>query len=733
MNMTTTTTSRKRRNPYTTVACGENPCAGCQQVQAICLYERSTRFRAGRRGSVVSSRSDVTAAVAAVRKSSGNEDALSTVVVDDVGATANPDGAELSPQPIRPGSSDYYFNLAQQLLVDSSTANAGHDQASASRRFPKMAQDLRVLIQERAERKPQPLLSIIAMSRWLEILDFYEEEIGLLYPFLDVTDIRNQLRDASSHLPNPEDAGQDIKLSHKLEEVLVLVLAVMAVLEEPDVSGLCDEFAERVMVGTWRRAHTGNVSDHDVNLSILMSIYYFMTDRESLAWRNIGCVVRMLQELGYHSSTVMQHRFKSRDARERAKKVLWSAYMLDRRWSFGTGLPFAIHDSDIDYDTDFMDESLSSAYLKAMVTYCRIAAEVRDSALGMPSPNHAKDSARDLLDFKIGEWRRNLPSCLHFQADMDFDPLEGTRGQYRLRLLLYLRANQMRIIIHRKSALRSGSDAIDTSSINAMVQVAQDTIHVLDKLSQASNIYHAQQKTFNHFLESALSALLLVTCRSTAMSDRSCAAEIQLALEVIERLSTSSSITRKLADKLRCFATANSDARQPPQGSKRKQPTTLSGRSTTQASNPGLITSHISNSSRKLSDLSAARNENTSQAMHIDTAGQVLFLPRNEHRQSPTRQSPNSFPNTFTIPNQQLLQHDAQANSLDMVPSDPVPSLLYTTGSGSSGISPSNNILIEPSLIDVVDGLQLPTVEDWDGLLPDLGDFWMDYDKMITF
>jgi hypothetical protein len=89
-------------------------------------------------------------------------------------------------------------------------------------------------------------------------------------------------------------------------------------------------------------------------LTLAQSIYYFMTDREALAWRNIGGVLRMLQELGYHNSSNLQQRFKVQSSRDKAKKVLWSAYMLDRRWSFGTGLPFAIHDSDIDYDTDFM-------------------------------------------------------------------------------------------------------------------------------------------------------------------------------------------------------------------------------------------------------------------------------------------------------------------------------------------------------------------------------------------
>lgn len=77
-----------------------------------------------------------------------------------------------------------------------------------------------------------------------------------------------------------------------------------------------------------------------------------MTDREVLAWRNIGAVLRMLQELGYHNSSSLQQRFELNSDRSRAQKILWSAYTLDRRWSSGTGLPFAILESDIDYTFD---------------------------------------------------------------------------------------------------------------------------------------------------------------------------------------------------------------------------------------------------------------------------------------------------------------------------------------------------------------------------------------------
>lgn len=77
-----------------------------------------------------------------------------------------------------------------------------------------------------------------------------------------------------------------------------------------------------------------------------------MTDREVLAWRNIGAALRLLQELGFHNSTSLQQQFPSITQRQSAKRLLWCAYTLDRRWSFGTGLPFGIAESNIDYDME---------------------------------------------------------------------------------------------------------------------------------------------------------------------------------------------------------------------------------------------------------------------------------------------------------------------------------------------------------------------------------------------
>lgn len=33
---------------------------------------------------------------------------------------------------------------------------------------------------------------------------------------------------------------------------------------------------------------------------------------------------------------------------QQAVRIFWTVYALDRRWSFGTGMPFALQDADID-------------------------------------------------------------------------------------------------------------------------------------------------------------------------------------------------------------------------------------------------------------------------------------------------------------------------------------------------------------------------------------------------
>lgn len=185
-----------------------------------------------------------------------------------------------------------------------------------------------------------------------------------------------------------------------------------------------------------------------------------------------------------------------------------------------------------------------------MVSYCRISSDVRKWLLE-PITGSTSDMTRDFLDFRIVQWRRNLPAKLYHDTTRKYDPLRDNRGGYRICLLLHLRANQMRIIVHRTSANRLGSATLDPSTVNVLADVSHDTIRALVRLADETDIYHAQHKTFNHFLESGLSSMLLVLGSISDDTTRaSCLQDAFDAVDLIQRLSLTSPVSQRLLERL---------------------------------------------------------------------------------------------------------------------------------------------------------------------------------------
>ncbi|PKS10910.1 hypothetical protein jhhlp_002668 [Lomentospora prolificans] len=437
-----------------------------------------------------------------------------------------------------PGSSNYFLNLAEELHVSSESVSIATQKSMPH--LVSFTQVLRQAYNWRLSNGAEGLASFIGLNQWLSIIKKYEEEIGLQYPFMDLDTIGDELKTVCL-----SSAMESRLITSNKEHILALLLAIVAVLENPDVSKLADTFTEKSREYAAVKSQTETVDEDTIRLLMLVSVYYFMTDRETLSWRCIGSVLRTLQELGYHNSK--PHRPNFIRERTKAEKLFWSAYIMDRRWSFGTGLPFAISESDINHDVEIADDSLSSEYIRAMVAYCRISTECRSSVLCQTTSN----TARDFSDFRVVEWRRNLPHFLRFDSNhAAFNPVTESRSQYRFRLLLYLRANQLRTVIRRHSIFRSGPRDVDLSSMQTAIEVACDTIRILVTVVQTSDIYQAQQKTFNHFLESSISSLLLFIAHRKDNGDSSCFEELHMAMGLVRGLAPQSCMMRKLCDKL---------------------------------------------------------------------------------------------------------------------------------------------------------------------------------------
>lgn len=279
-------------------------------------------------------------------------------------------------------------------------------------------------------------------------------------------------------------------------------------------------------------------------------MYEFHSDRESTSWRLIGLTARLCIEHGLHRQETYDAMLK-KEERNQAVLIFWSVYVLDRRWSFGTGMPFALQDADIDPTLERPEGR--SPYLHAMVEYSTIGANVWHSVISTSATGNAPINTKRMedLDKQIVQWHSKVPLHLYFDSSKIGRVATPagqpqTRAGRRLPLLLYLRRNQMRILIYRPVLHSATSIMEHRDQAHRVVDIAKDTIRVLTHIKQTSNLYDTQQMLFNAFLTSALAVLFLAVAHTPAIFAENVREEYYMGIELVRGFSKHSYVGKRL-------------------------------------------------------------------------------------------------------------------------------------------------------------------------------------------
>jgi len=247
-----------------------------------------------------------------------------------------------------PTSSAFSLGLARSSLQSMGITEGAADDSAA-------AQDHLVAELSRAQ-KANPTgtgkdpLYALNKDEAIRLCTLYEDEVGLMNPIVDIQDVKGHagimytMQDAAARVlgtnHHPVDAIHD-----ESTDVLRLVLATALALEGTGQSDLGTRLFESVnSAKNYRNIQSPTLKD--IQIVILMSIYHFHVDNEDLAWRIIGLAARLALELGLHRIETYDKQFPSEPLRSRALEVFWSIYVLDRRWSYGTGRGFALQETD---------------------------------------------------------------------------------------------------------------------------------------------------------------------------------------------------------------------------------------------------------------------------------------------------------------------------------------------------------------------------------------------------
>lgn len=189
------------------------------------------------------------------------------------------------------------------------------------------------------------------------------------------------------------------------------------------------------------------------------------------------------------------------------------------------------------------------------MSYCKIASHVwASTARPKSSADFPSDNECSYMEFQIQDWQHALPGVLQL-ADPHggYDAAIHNRGVYRLQVLQYLRANQMRILINRPFLFSKAGINSHPDKARKAIENAKDSIRVLRRLYDTSNIYSRQHQVFNHFLDSSLAVLLLAVCNEPKGTADLVRKELSVALELMHTLSTGSPISKRLWNRLKKY------------------------------------------------------------------------------------------------------------------------------------------------------------------------------------
>ncbi|RGP78400.1 activator of stress s 1 [Fusarium longipes] len=381
-------------------------------------------------------------------------------------------------------------------------------------------------------------------------LVIYQEEVESVYPFVDIGEYIAKSKEIVEVIQGARSLTEDDGLCSKDIALARVAMATGIILDEPGKIELSTAIVDSVETNMSSML-SPQVDLKEIQLLAMFSIYYFHSGEELLAWRIIGIAARQALEMGLHRKRSLFDNVKDPDSRRLATRVFWCVYVLDRRWSFGTSLSFALVDKDIDPDLPKPNEEY--LYLQCMVGYGKLCSQIWDAIppFGSASQTIPEDTAA-ALDLKTQDWLDSIPAHLKLRHPrLGLAPRAQPRLPHRLRALLYLRGNYVRILIYRHHLMSTASILANPQNAWLVVDIAQDTIQVLVHLHDTTDIYSRQQNVFNHFLLSALAVLFLAVCHAPDMFSSPCRRTFSDGVELVRGLSRHSSVSKRLWNSIR--------------------------------------------------------------------------------------------------------------------------------------------------------------------------------------
>ncbi|KAH8697942.1 hypothetical protein BGW36DRAFT_427876 [Talaromyces proteolyticus] len=357
----------------------------------------------------------------------------------------------------------------------------------------------------------------------IKLLLLYDNDIGNMTPVVDTEEMRMCIRQLYAGL----GSGQVFPFDETKGKILRWVILIALSIDPRDQSEMVTRLLENCKPLYETSLVVGELCLSTLVLLILEGLYHFHQHDEMLAGRIISLAARMSLELGIHSKERIFSLFPSMEERSLAIRVFWSIYVLDRRWSIGNEIPFALSDSDIDPLLPVPQSSFS--YLRVMIAYSRITGKIW-STMARDKKSWASKEA-SFLNYQIQTWFNAIPSEFKWEQDklktgIEISDNPGPRSSNMLIVLLHLRWNQARLLLSLATLETVGFT-------DQPVSIAEETILLLRNFHMQSATCRLQQTSLSFFVISALEAIFLSILEDPETYGPRCRSSFYSALDLI--------------------------------------------------------------------------------------------------------------------------------------------------------------------------------------------------------
>ncbi|KAJ6781808.1 hypothetical protein PWT90_06440 [Aphanocladium album] len=356
----------------------------------------------------------------------------------------------------------------------------------------------------------------------------HSDEIGIMYPVLDMNTVAEHARHLAPQLDSLRHQHSSRLFNDDKTLELKMVMCCALVVEAHGPSQKAQKLFDSMEATLNRKLLAEEAYISILPLLCLFAGYRFLTDDDGLAWRVIG---------------------QDPSERQNALNCFWSAYVLDRRWAFNTGLPYVIQDADIDPKLEYPTDH---SYLVSMIDYSKLGAKVwtlveqrRTSFMDNEKP-WVQEIER--LDAEIIAWYACVPPEVQVQDWRKEGPIASTSSYnlQRLRVWTYLRKNQIRNWLHAPILHNTNSIMGAPHLAQICVDIAKDTVAYLHYVNSTTDMVRKSQAFYSQFLVSALAIMFLASTQATVQFSSTCREDFYTGLSLIEELSPHCHISKRL-------------------------------------------------------------------------------------------------------------------------------------------------------------------------------------------